>query len=226
MTSARMLQAFRWTALLSGMTLLIGCSSSSPRFRAPESGSRRIIQEDDEFRFASKVRREETSEDDRKVDQQSAKRKLMSRPTPSGKYSNVTPKGVNRDNFLLNLVSYLGAPYLYGGTTKDGMDCSGFTSVVYTNALNTNLPRSTRDQYQIGNDVEKKDLQFGDLVFFNTTGYNPSHVGIYIEDDLFAHASVSYGVTISSLESTYYKDRFVGAKRVVRSSEAATDSTN
>jgi cell wall-associated NlpC family hydrolase len=72
-----------------------------------------------------------------------------------------------------------------------------------------------RAQYGVGSDVAKPDLQFGDLVFFNTTGRSPSHVGIYIEDDLFAHASVSYGVTISSLESTYYRKRYVGARRVV-----------
>jgi hypothetical protein len=221
-----MFPVLRWTAWLLGPALLIGCSSSSPRFRAPESGSGRVIQEDDEFRFASRVKGEEAREDDKKVDQQSAKRKLMTRTPLSGTYGNITPKGVNRDNFLLNLVSFLGAPYVYGGATKEGMDCSGFTSVVYTNAVNTSLPRSTKDQYQAGNDVELKDLQFGDLVFFNTTGDSPSHVGIYIEDDLFAHASVSYGVTISSLESTYYKNRFVGARRIVHSSEAAADSTN
>ena len=58
-------------------------------------------------------------------------------------------------------------------------------------------------------------LRFGDLVFFNTTGESPSHVGVYIEDDLFAHASVTYGVTISSMESSYYRDRFVGARRII-----------
>jgi cell wall-associated NlpC family hydrolase len=57
---------------------------------------------------------------------------------------------------------------------------------------------------------------FGDLVFFNTTGAVPSHVGIYIEDDVFAHASVTNGVTFGSMESEYYRDRFVGARRVVR----------
>jgi cell wall-associated NlpC family hydrolase len=67
----------------------------------------------------------------------------------------------------------------------------------------------------MGVEVERDSLQFGDLVFFNTTGRAPSHVGIYIEDYLFAHASVSSGVTISSLESTYYKGRYVGARRIV-----------
>jgi cell wall-associated NlpC family hydrolase len=77
------------------------------------------------------------------------------------------------------------------------------------------LPRSTTGQYHEGVRVKRHELRFGDLVFFNTTGRRPSHVGIYIEDDLFVHASVNFGVTISSMESTYYKDRFVGARRII-----------
>ncbi|HXX63753.1 MAG TPA: NlpC/P60 family protein, partial [Bacteroidota bacterium] len=77
------------------------------------------------------------------------------------------------------------------------------------------LPRSTSDQFQEGAAVDRDGLRFGDLVFFNTTGDSPSHVGIYIEDDLFAHASVSVGVTLSSMESAYYRDRFIGARRVI-----------
>jgi cell wall-associated NlpC family hydrolase len=96
------------------------------------------------------------------------------------------------------------------------MDCSAFTSAVYRAALHIPLLRSTVDQYKEGTDVPRDRLRFGDLVFFNTTGESPSHVGIYIEDDLFAHASVSYGVTISSMESAYYADRFVGARRILR----------
>jgi len=155
-------------------------------------------------------------EDDRKVDLNSVKEKLTPKiPPPSSRYSNITPTGINRDQVLLDVVSYLGTPYAYGGSTRNGIDCSGLTSTVYSSAINKQLPRSTRDQYQQGMRISKDKLQFGDLVFFNTTGRTPSHVGIYIEDDLFVHASVSYGVTISSLESSYYKKRFVGARRLV-----------
>jgi hypothetical protein len=101
------------------------------------------------------------------------------------------------------------------GNGKDGIDCSGFTSSVYSSAVKMSLPRSARDQFRVGSEVGSDQLEFGDLVFFNTTGRSPSHVGIYLEDDLFAHASVTSGVTISSLESTYFKKRFLGARRVV-----------
>jgi cell wall-associated NlpC family hydrolase len=194
--------------------VVAGCSSSSPRFRTAETTPERVIQEDDEFKFASKIKDEETREDDKKIDLTNIQKRLAQRPRPTTSYSNITPKSLNRDQVLLDVVSFLGTPYAFGGSSKNGIDCSGLTSHVYAAAANKKLPRSTREQFQVGAEVPKDDLQFGDLVFFSTTGSKPSHVGIYIEDDLFAHASVSYGVTFSSLESSYYKKRFVGARRV------------
>jgi cell wall-associated NlpC family hydrolase len=190
---------------------LLGCSSSSPRFRSTDTKTETVVHDEDEFRFASRIREEVAREDDRKVNIDSLENRLSSR---SG-YRNKTPKGLNRDALLLDVVSFLGSPYRYGGDSKQGMDCSGLVCKVYATAARKLLPRSTKEQYRSGVPVSKTDLQFGDLVFFNTTGARPSHVGIYIEDDLFAHASVVSGVTISSLESTYYKNRYIGARRVV-----------
>lgn len=133
-----------------------------------------------------------------------------------GAHPGAAPSGVDRDRVLLDIVDLLGTPYRYGGTDRDGIDCSGFTSRVYRGASLPPLPRSTRDQFRQGRPVQRDSLQFGDLVFFDTTGESPSHVGLFIEDDVFAHASVSFGVTLSSLKSTYYKQRYVGARRVVR----------
>ncbi|HEX9656210.1 MAG TPA: C40 family peptidase [Bacteroidota bacterium] len=189
---------------------LAGCFPSSPRFRSDNTERLRQQQEEDETRYAAKIREEVSREDDRKVDVKAATRKL--RTNDGGA---LPPPGVNRDNFLLEVVSYLGVPYVYGGSSDKGMDCSGFSSTVYAHAVGKELPRTTTQQYEVGRGVRKNDLRFGDLVFFNTTGRNPSHVGVYIEDDLFAHASVSSGVTLSSLESTYYKKRYVGARRVL-----------
>ena len=196
-----------------------GCSSSSPRFATTGSEHRTAETRGDErgeFRFAAKIKAEEAREDDRKIDIGKTKERLQPRTTPTGRYTNVTPAGLNRDRVLLDVVSSLGVPYEHGGMSKEGMDCSGFTMYVYQNAAHRSLPRTVEGQFQAGREVEKDALQFGDLVFFNTTGESPSHVGIYIEDDLFAHASVSSGVTLSSLESTYYSRRYVGARRVVR----------
>ncbi len=195
--------------------VLSGCTASSPRFRT--AGSADDHDDENELRFATRIREEVRREDDRTVSIEEAKTRLSRRTVPSGKYSNKTPAGIERDRVLLDVVGYLGVPYVYGGNTREGIDCSGFTVQVYQNAVEKKLPRTAREQFGSGTPVDLSQLQFGDLVFFNTTGRVPSHVGIYIEDDLFAHASVTRGVTLSSLESTYYKRRFVGARRVVRS---------
>ena len=193
---------------------LSGCGASSPRFRTPRVAAD-TVDDENEIRFASKIRAEVAREDDKKVDVSRVTKRRTIPPTPSQREER-TPAGIDRDKVLLEAVSYLGAPYEYGGNGKDGIDCSGFTARVYQKASSISLPRSTHEQFRMGSEVERDSLQFGDLVFFNTTGRSPSHVGIYLEDFLFAHASVSSGVTISSLESTYYKGRYVGARRIVR----------
>lgn len=206
------LAALLSTVLASGLS---GCAASSPRFRTLPGDTSSLARDDDEVRYADKIKEEEAKEDDRKVDVQGLKKKYSQRRKPTGTYANLTPVGLNRDRVLLDVVSFLGTPYHYGGLSREGIDCSGLTLRVYEQAVKKQLPRSAREQFEIGRAVGMDELAFGDLVFFNTTGYSPSHVGIYIENDLFVHASVLSGVTISSLESTYYQTRFVGARRVV-----------
>ncbi|MGB5896057.1 MAG: NlpC/P60 family protein [Ignavibacteriaceae bacterium] len=124
--------------------------------------------------------------------------------------------GTPKEKMLMEIIKYLNVPYQYGGNSKSGIDCSAFTQNVYKNTLSVNLFRSAREQYKQGEIIsDVDDLQFGDLVFFDTrSGVSPSHVGIYIGDELFAHASSKKGVTISSLNHTYYKDRFMGSRRI------------
>ncbi len=121
-----------------------------------------------------------------------------------------------RERMLMEIIKYLDTPYKYGGTSKNGIDCSAYTQAVYSHALSINLDRSARAQYHEGDAVKSKaDLQFGDLVFFNTRRrVKPGHVGIYIGDDLFTHASSRNGVTVSSLDDSYYRKRYMGARRI------------
>lgn len=108
----------------------------------------------------------------------------------------------------------IGVKYKSGGTTAKGFDCSGFTSYVFKE-LGISLPRTSASQSKVGQKVDKADLIAGDLVFFNTSGKGVSHVGIYVGDGKFAHASSSKGVIISELDSSYYKTRYMGARRVM-----------
>lgn len=109
---------------------------------------------------------------------------------------------------------WLGVPYKYGGITKNGVDCSGFTYKVYRKVYDFKLPRTALDQYKAGRKISRINLTEGDLVFFRgVRGPGIDHVGVYLEDGKFVHASTSIGVTISDLSEDYYKIRFVGACR-------------
>jgi cell wall-associated NlpC family hydrolase len=154
---------------------------------------------------------------------------ILKKYSTKEKNKNLTPEQITaREKFLMEIIKYMDTPYKYGGNTNDGIDCSAFTQSVYENSLAIELQRSARDQYQEGDVVgDKEDLQFGDLVFFNTRRrVKPGHVGIYIGDNLFAHASSKNGVIISSLDEEYYSKRFMGARRVDDMIGSGTVSNN
>jgi cell wall-associated NlpC family hydrolase len=105
--------------------------------------------------------------------------------------------------------------YHYGGTGKNGIDCSAFTGKVLSAAYGINLPRTAHEQYKVAEKINKENLLEGDLVFFNTRG-GVSHVGVYLGDNYFVHSSVASGVTISSLSDYYYGRKFIGGGRVFK----------
>ncbi len=108
---------------------------------------------------------------------------------------------------------YLGVPYKWGASSGKAFDCSGF-SVYIMKKFNVNLERTASGQFQSGIKVAKDDLQAGDLVFFTTYKKGPSHVGMYIGDNKFIHASSGVDhVTITDLDTNYYKKRYLGARR-------------
>ena len=139
--------------------------------------------------------------------------------------SSVKGSGSNKNesnNNKSSLVSYaktkLGKPYVWGAQGPNSFDCSGFTYYVFKNAAGITLPRTSSAQSKYGTYVSKSNLKVGDLVFFDTNGANDgnvSHVGIYLGNNQFIHASSSKGKVVISEMSSYYSGAYVNARRVL-----------
>jgi cell wall-associated NlpC family hydrolase len=116
-------------------------------------------------------------------------------------------------NLTQHAMRFLGVPYVFGGTSTSGFDCSGYVQHVFA-MLGVHLPRTADAQYYAGHRIAG-NMVAGDLVFFQTYEAGPSHVGIYLGNDRFVHASSSHGVTVSSLHDSYWAARYLGAKRFI-----------
>lgn len=104
--------------------------------------------------------------------------------------------------------------YRYGGSSKSGIDCSAFTGLLIGTVFAIKLPRTAREQYNQSEKLTKEEMLEGDLIFFNTRG-GVSHVGVYLGDGYFVHASTNNGVTVSKLSDHYYASRFIAGGRVI-----------
>jgi cell wall-associated NlpC family hydrolase len=127
------------------------------------------------------------------------------------------PVEMINDNKLLELIeSWYGTKYRFGGDSRQGVDCSGFTRAFMGAYYDVELSRRSEDQYLQCTRIKKKKLRQGDLVFFKTRGAKGgiSHVGVYLCNNKFVHAATSSGVMISDLDEDYYKTRFVGGGRI------------
>lgn len=121
------------------------------------------------------------------------------------------------DTLLLSFMDeWYGVKYRYGGSTKRGIDCSAFSCEMLSRVFGYQVPRTVREQYQACTLLTKEELREGDLVFFNTKG-GISHVGVFLMNNKFVHASSSSGVMISDLNEAYFAKRFLGGGRVIYS---------
>ena len=136
------------------------------------------------------------------------------KPSPEALNGGVTPPATTADKIIATAKQYIGVPYLWGGTTPSGFDCSGYVQYVF-NKHGISLPRVSKDQYTAGHSVSRANLIPGDLVFFNTSGSGVSHLGIYLGDNQFIHASTSKGVIIANMNNSYWSSRYIGARRVI-----------
>lgn len=118
-----------------------------------------------------------------------------------------------QDKIINEGKKYIGTKYKFGGTTPKGFDCSGFIGYAFKKGGGKTLPRATAQMFKTGKSVNKTHLQKGDVVFFTTYKKGASHAGIYIGNNKFLHSSSSKGVTIDSLSNSYWKPKYIGAKR-------------
>lgn len=121
---------------------------------------------------------------------------------------------LNNVNLLKNIEYWWGTKYCLGGTTENCIDCSAFTMTIEREVFSKEIPRTAAEQFNQSKKINRDELKAGDLVFFTTARHRVSHVGVYIANNKFVHASVTNGVMISDLDENYWKQRFVGCGRI------------
>ena len=122
-------------------------------------------------------------------------------------------KGFN-ESLVKEVIGWLGTPYQYGGESKSGTDCSGFIQQVYKTVYGINTSRSANDIYLDCTKIKRETLKQGELVFFKINTEKIGHVGIFLQDPYFIHASSSKGVMVSSLELDYWTKYFISGGKL------------
>lgn len=123
-------------------------------------------------------------------------------------------ESITNTTLFAEIEKWWGTRYKYGGATQKGIDCSAYTGTIIHNVYGLVIPRTSRDQYADCIKLEKEEIRQGDLVFFKTGRRGVSHVGLYLGNGYFTHASTSIGVTISNLSETYWSKKCIGGGRI------------
>jgi cell wall-associated NlpC family hydrolase len=205
--------------------MLISCSSSSNTIRYGSKNGNEVEEEntvrygrnDVEEEIADSISFENEEEDpDETPDDLTSVDVSILKENPLLENNSVNSAETTlKETMLMEIIKYMNTPYKFGGNSRDGIDCSAFTQTIF-NSCSLQILRSAREQFTQGIKVDKiEDLKFGDLVFFNTRkSVKPGHVGIYIGENLFVHASRKHGVIVTPFTHEYYAKRYMGARRI------------
>jgi len=158
-----------------------------------------------------------TSCKSKKISTDASKSKAISSGSIKERYAsllNVKEKEIENEKLYRFIDSWIGVPYRIGGMDKKGVDCSGFTFLLEKEVFDKDLPRTARTMADKVKRKYEQDLEEGDLVFFDFDGQKFSHVGVYLHNNKFVHASTSKGVIISDLKDTWYYKYFTRAGSV------------
>ena len=135
-------------------------------------------------------------------------------------YTRIASQSSLGRGFLAHNEKWQGTPYQWGGQSRSGVDCSAYVQQAYASVAGLSLPRTTGQQRRVGQAVSMQQVRPGDLIFFDTRSDAAKqyqlHVGVYVGEGAFSHASVSRGVTVSSLSNPYWQSRLLEARRVIR----------
>jgi lipoprotein Spr len=216
-----------------GLFLLSGCKSlgrltskdqSSPRGQAGSSSSMprgfldNVAVLPGEVKLAGvKVAAPPVAETEPKKNVGTAYDAALSLPNKYANLLGVAPTSLTNLQLLAQMEKWFGTQYCFGGSTDSCIDCSSFTQVILRDVYNVKIPRNSQQQFDASTKIETENLKEGDLVFFNTVSASMiiTHVGVYVCNNKFVHASTSKGVTINDLSEKYFAKAFRGAGRFI-----------
>jgi lipoprotein Spr len=216
-----------------GLFLLSGCKSlgrltskdqSSPRGQAGSSSSMprgfldNIAVLPGEVKVAGvKVAAPPVAETEPKKNVSIAYDAALSLPNKYANLLGVAPTSLTNVELLAQMEKWFGTQYCFGGSTDSCIDCSSFTQVILRDVYNVKIPRNSQQQFDASTKIETENLKEGDLVFFNTVSASMiiTHVGVYVCNNKFVHASTSKGVTINDLSEKYFAKAYRGAGRFI-----------
>ncbi len=157
--------------------------------------------------IACKGKQKSTKTETKKPDEVKTNTKVLSTKT------GIPEKEMTNKKLYKFIDEWYGVPYKFGGCTKSGVDCSCFTNQLFKEVFNQTLARSSRDIYKESEKIKTQALKEGDFVFFKINSQEVSHVGVFLTNSKFVHASTSKGVMVSDLNDAYYKKYYFGAGR-------------